>query len=831
MGRLWQWLFGVSPGDFAGADGWSLRATVPGGASMLLGLLVLLAAATWLVLRCYRRELAAPPAVRMGIGALRVAALLAVLAVALQPELVIRFRHVDNDAVAVLVDDTLSMRWRDRYGGDTQRAALAAAMGIGEQRLAGEDRPSRAEAARTVLARSGGLLDRLAGDHPVLLYRFGVTEANAPSYVEEIPAAGGSGRPALGDLRADGRHTDLARAVREALGRLEGRRLAAMIVVSDGRGTAGDRGRLGGAVQVAAQRSVPLYAVAVGDPVPPRNVAVSQLLGPREARAGSRLSFTALVTSRSMPKTTLEVKLWRSRSGGGDWEDTGARAEVTVGGERPGGAAEREAETFEIPLITEASGVGIGTYEARISPPRDDSNPADDAATATVRVTDEKMKVLLVAGGASWEFQYLRNWLLRGTEHYAVTGWQQNADSAFNQDASAGMKRAALPTTAQELAEYDVVVLCDPRHVPGSFDERLVELLDRFVSAQQGGLCYLAGDKFTARMLTRHGALEPLAALLPVVLADGPGLSASGDDRQAFALELTGEGQVHPALQLAADGRDSLAAWRRLDGVYRSQPAARLKPLATALAVRAGAAAVPQEQAEPFIAVQYYGRGRVLYAGFDGTWRWRALDDAEIYERLWSSVMEFLAAGRSEKDRIRVTTAGETFDAGSDVEVRVEARNRDLNPLEAKALSMEMRPLDGGQAAAFVARRERPGLFVGTVRADRVGAFDLDVKGDEKGRADWTADDVSTRRIRVQLPQAEFHRPEADWDSLRELAGDERRFVPLAEAGGLPARIPPGKVVTRRENGYPLWCTKFMLILFGALLLTEWTLRKMNRMT
>ena len=59
---------------------------------------------------------------------------------------------------------------------------------------------------------------------------------------------------------------------------------------------------------------------------------------------------------------------------------------------------------------------------------------------------------------------------------------------------------------------------------------------------------------------------------------------------------------------------------------------------------------------------------------------------------------------------------------------------------------------------------------------------------------------------------------------------DERRFVPLREIGSLSGRIPPGKVTTRTEKEYPLWCTKFMLILFGGLLLVEWTLRKVNKM-
>jgi hypothetical protein len=281
---------------------------------------------------------------------------------------------------------------------------------------------------------------------------------------------------------------------------------------------------------------------------------------------------------------------------------------------------------------------------------------------------------------------------------------------------------------------------------------------------------------------------------------------------------------------LAAEGGDPVVTWRRLPGVYRCQPAARLKPLATALAVWPGLAGEPGE-GEPFISVQHYGRGRVLMCGFEGTWRWRAIGGASPYERFWSNAMEFLGAGRLEKCRLLVTTAGDLFDAGTDIEVRVEAYGRDMTPLEAAGLVVEMRPLGAGETPIRrTIRRQRPGLYVGAVPAERAGTFELDVVSDDEGGADWTEEDVAVRRIRVRLPQAEFLWPEADAAALRGLAGDERRFVPLAEVRALPARIPRDVSTVATEVPHPLWSTELMLILLGGLLLAEWTLRKIHKM-
>jgi hypothetical protein len=160
--------------------------------------------------------------------------------------------------------------------------------------------------------------------------------------------------------------------------------------------------------------------------------------------------------------------------------------------------------------------------------------------------------------------------------------------------------------------------------------------------------------------------------------------------------------------------------------------------------------------------------------------------------------------------------------------VRVEALNRDLNPLEAKGLVLELRPRDAGETRQFKARRERPGLYTGVVRAEQPGAYELSVKCDETGQADWTPQEVSSRVIQVRLPQAEFQQLEADHAALRELAGSDSRFALLHEIETL--KVPSDRITVTREAPHTIWNTRLVLILFGVLLLTEWTLRKLYKM-
>lgn len=841
MNRLMEWLLGVSGSDLEGAESWLVRLTgMPDNASVLLAAIVLLGLLSWLTIRNYRREGSAPNRVKSILSAVRITVLFLLLLVFLQPALVARFAKVQTSAVVVLVDDTISMQWKDRYTDPKQSVALSAILGIPESRLAGEDRISRAEAVRAALSRDKGPIARLVADHPIILCRYGKTDGE--SYVETICEADagstkGTSLPpnvaeGLKKFNAEGRITDIGRAVREVLNRFEGRRLGGIILVSDGRSTTAGGARLAGAAQLARQRGVPVYTVAVGDPVPPGNVAVTQLLGPREVRANVKISFTALITHRSLPKRVVNVKLLRSRLGEDKWEEAEANAEVTLAEPPVAGAVHREAGVLqEVTLETKAPAEGTYMYKAQLQPLREDSIATDNEASAMVRVTDQKMKILLIAGSASWEFQFLRNYLLRTKDQYSASVWQQNADEKFNQEASTGMKRTTLPTTIDELVEYDVVILCDPRHTPGSMDERFVGLLDLFVGKHQGGLCYLAGNKFAGKTLQPRAEFAPLVSILPVVLSQSDGgRAASGEDLLPFPLEVTSEGQSHPLLRLATEDQKNTETWRRMPSVYRRQSVKELKPLATALAVRGGANLAPGERPETVMAVQHYGRGRVLYSGFDGTWRMRSLDDGSVYAKFWANALEFLGSGRIEKKRILITTRAETYDAGTDIDVRIEAFNKEMNPLDTKGLILEARSLDSDQATRHTIRRERAGMFTGSIRPERVGSYELDVKTDASGAADWSPEDVATRRVQVRLPQAEFWKPEADIDAMKTLAGNAECFVQLHEIDSLADRIPPGKTRVTVETPHPVWNTRLMLLIFGILLLGELTLRKWYNM-
>src|SRR5690606_6564665 len=125
--------------------------------------------------------------------------------------------------------------------------------------------------------------------------------------------------------------------------------------------------------------------------------------------------------AQGMDGSQLTVELLEMTRGSG-LNPSGPRRvdsrQVAVG---PGGRIEPVVFNRE---IGEASEV---TLQVRIVPDAAETLIDDNQKETTVRALDTKMRVLLIAGGPSWEYRYLSR-LLQRDETVDVSCWLQSAD-------------------------------------------------------------------------------------------------------------------------------------------------------------------------------------------------------------------------------------------------------------------------------------------------------------------------------------------------------------------------------------------------------------------
>ncbi|HAU36137.1 MAG TPA: hypothetical protein DCX07_00280 [Phycisphaerales bacterium] len=855
MNRWMEWLLNINPGELSGVN-WTFRFVAEYNVYIRFAMWCALGAMAYLTVRSYRREGDAPGRAKAILGALRVAVIVTAFAVLFRPAIVLQYIRTLHSSIVVLVDDSLSMSFADEYA---QRRELgekaASALGIEPARI-GEK--TRRDLAARALGRPDGPLAKLAAEHPVVLMRFSTTQPGREDYtraappVEVMGAGGDSARKAAEQLAAvaktlhgNGYDTNIPTAMFDAMNAMKGRLTAALVVVSDGQLTSSDaRDRLRGAQEHARKIGLPVYAVAVGDPTPPSDVSVAALRAPSEVRSGSPVDFTAVLTHRNMKGRTVTVRLLQRPADGTGREVQAASASVVLNGastsEGDGAIETSDKGVQDVTLQSTPDRAGRFLYRIVIeggpaAPGRDTPD-----AEAVVNVADEKIRVLLISGDAGWEFQRLRDFLYTQPQTYLVSVWQQNADPEVSQTASTGMKLTHLPRKLEELVGvpgdkakpgYDVVVLYDPQPTQDGLDETFCASLRKYVDLG-GGLCYVAGNKHTDMVIPRAGKspYQGLIDLLPVRLSPNTiniAQRIGQRDPEAWPVRLTSYGEDHPVMKLGGSVKETRRVYQVLPGFYWSHPVYDVKPAARVLAENANPLRrTEQNRPEPLVAVQNYGMGRVLYLGFDATWRWRAVEEGYFFRRFWNNVVSYL--GGLKVRQVVITTGGDRFSVGEAVEIEVEALTRDYRPMVEEKFEVDLVNARTGETETISLEKvpDRPGRYRKTIRPSRTGTFELTaLRGDPKA-----SEKVASKRITIELPQAETRRREADYGVMEQVASRPENFLTLGEMDRLAEQIRRPPLTVQQEVPREFWDSRLALLLMVTLLTAEWILRKKYNM-
>ena len=295
---------------------------------------------------------------------------------------------------------------------------------------------------------------------------------------------------------------------------------------------------------------------------------------------------------------------------------------------------------------------------------------------------------------------------------------------------------------------------------------------------------------------------------------------------QAWPLRLTSVGSDHALLRLVDDPQANQALWKLMPGIYWSFPARAAKPASQVLIEHADPRFRRREGARPLMVVGQYGPGRVLYLGFDGSWRWRRLGE-QYFERFWVQSVRYLIEGRllGGRKRGRIETDRDVYDVGARIAVTARLYDPAFQPLvrprvEAAVHSPGREPA----TLTLLPVPNRPGYYQGAYTATGVGVHEiaLTLPGDERGPV------RVARQITVQVPRAEFADPRLNLALLHGIAErSDGRYLRPDQFDQLP-RLIADKTEIRVEPNPPagLWDTDRMLIVFLFLLTFEWALRK-----
>lgn len=801
MQRLLELLLGLDKG-FLGREGdfavrfapqWPGQQYIGAGAwNFLLALSALL-----LVIYIYRRE-GRSRRMRLSLAVLRGLLLAFVLILLNRPILTLGQSRVEPSVLAVLVDDSVSMKVRDGGAGPDGRpqSRLQAAV----QLLAGDDQ---------------SFLRELAKEHDIRIYRFdgdarpvGEFHQTHDSQPSEPSAAL---LQSLSQLTPQGRQTQVIGSIQTVLDDLQGRRLAGVVVLTDGRQT--PREPVASAIEALKNYGVKIFPIPIGTEQAPRNLQVQSISVQDSAFKGDMVNVKATVRGTGFEAGhPVKLVLKDKKTGQPLLHEDGspARQTVILPDDRP----------VEVELPFKPAQVGTLDIVVEAEKESGELDDEDNLRIAQVAVLDAKIAVLYVDGYPRWDYRYIKNEMIRD-KTVDISCLLTSADPGFAQEGDRPIRR--FPESIEELLDYDVVLFGDVD--PRQFSDAQLQLVSEFVSRKGGGFGMVAGPRWSPRAY-RNTAIEPL---LPVSITHVQETDP-GDITQGFRPILTREGSASSIFRFFAD--------RQVNEQFLKESWQPIFWYCHGVAVKPGVGEVyaehptdtgPDGRKVPILVLGRFGAGRTMFSAIDDSWRWRFYTGESIFDTYWVQQLRYLARGKKlGQRRLTLTSLRPSYELGE--QVRVDLRILDPQLLQQLPDQIRVQLLDdAGQIVRQETLMRQEGqndLYVGSWTADRTGRFTL--------RLPAIAGGIDARELPIQVvvPRLELATPQVDRTLLGRLASQTLgQTVELSQAREqLPAIITSAAKVIPVEAAQPLWNAPLAMALFVLLITTEWILRKMYGM-
>jgi uncharacterized membrane protein len=681
----------------------------------------------------------------------------------LRPTLLLSTAVPQKNAVAILIDDSRSMRIADA-GGRT-RADVA-------QRLLG--------------TRDSALARALAERFQLRYFRFS------------------SGAELMPDGRAmtfTGGRTHLGAALDRARQELSTAPLSGLVVITDGADNSSTA--LAEPLLALKARGLPVYTIGVGAPRFERDIEITGVEVPHTALRGTALVANVLVAHHGFAGRKVQVLA----------EDGGrivASQEVTLNGDG-------QESPVRVRVVTSES----GPRQLRFRIAREDGEliAENNARDALVTVTNDVEKVLYVEGEPRPEVKFMHR-AIRDDKNIRLVTLVRTAENKFFRIAVADSLElvAGFPKTREELFTYRGVILGSVE--AAFFTVEQLRMLADFVGERGGGLLFLGGRHAFAE----GGYAEtPLADVMPVEVVRS---EENGGDGFFAELQIspTPAGATHPATQLATSERASLERWKTLPPLTTVNRVARAKPGATALLVGQAVSGGGGER-QVVLAFQRYGRGKAIALAIQDSWLWQmhaaiAVDDL-THETLWRQMLRWLVS--DVPDRVGMT-APDHVAPGEAVPLRAQVSNESFlatngATVTANVLGPNGEPVD----VPLEWMVDKDGEYRGSFTASEPGLYRVRVSsrvGDSviTGREEYIiAHDIQQEMF------AAAQRPALLERIARETGG---RYYTPETADALARDIVYTKSGTTVIEQLELWDMPVMFIALLGLIAAEWLLRR-----
>lgn len=771
-----------------------------GGAWVFFGCMALVLIS---ILFYFRWQSGKKPAVRTALAVIRAALLCLLLLILAEP--VLKFKETEEvkPALWLVFDCSDSMGIRDRLSPSVRERYVKA---IGGKPAAQGDQ-SRVEWLRALLSKpDDNLLQELSKKYELSVFKFSRDDG-----VDEISESTGGEDSKIDIAKVAARldHSGKVTAIGAALDALvrQSRKstLQGIVLFSDFQQNSGTS-----AEEAASRIGVPIYTVG---------------LGPDDVK-DLGLSLQAPLLMKKAEKSTLAIHLRQS-----DMDDQNVTVKVVAtpvnaDGSLGSGVGQVVQEkvvkltddvtTLDVTYTPETAGRFI--ISARVEPQDGEVVTDNNQAEREVTIQDDFLRLLYVEYEPTWEWRFIKEVFYRDklVGERGFRTFLRSADPKVRH--SNDLFLQTLTPARSEFFQNDVIFLGD---MPAStLSSRFCEMVKEFVGRFGGGLVIISGPRFGPSQLLS----TPIGDMLPVI----PEQNSRPRAKREFKPRLTEDAASIPFMQLGDSPQEHLRAWNNLGFVPWYHGALRPRPLSIVLLEHPTEVCSSDGQTpQPLIAIRRYGKGEVIYLGFNETWRMRRKYGELYYRQFWGQMIHRLGLSHAlgSQKRFVVDTDRQSYQEEDRVLLTVEAYNKDFEPLDENALP------PGGLLAQHISPRGatdeiwvanlRDGMFETEVQVFEEGEHTLKVRDPETGEFN----EVTFRVAATSAERRSGKRNRALQDKLAVSTGGKSYEFDTVNAIATEIRPRPTKLVEMKIRN--LWNTWPVFALVVLLMLGEWLFRKL----
>ena len=600
--------------------------------------------------------------------------------------------------------------------------------------------------------------------------------------------------PDRDSIRADGQASALGEALVESIANSP----AAVVFVTDGQSNSGQS--LSSAAANALDKRIPVFTIGIGTRSEPDDFGILKVDHSKRVFRTDLIRGTITMKERTPTGTPYRIEIeqfgitiWTKELESLNQElrriefEIPAEALLDAAKQRLPSGMDNSTVPIDLTFFLKSKAIEV--------------SQANNSFGTSLWGVERRNRVLLLDRRGGWETRYIKNALSR--------------DAAWDTSISLGraaFERDYFPNTRAKLFDYDLVLL-SLSSLPQLSAEQKIWLSD-FVSVSGGGLIII-DSKRTDQSTAMDETLPAWMPVKPLSVQEGV---------QLKSLRLAQSAMEQPALQLETTTESNQKSWQELP-TPKSIRQFELEPGAEVLLE--GVDQNDDSKAYSLIATKLFGQGRVVYLGFDETWRWRYNVADLVHQRFWNQLASWtMRAPFATNDTFASLDSGlRMISTDEQVTVRAKLKQDDSLPLE-DAVVQAILSRNGERFAAIplVQDRDARGFYSATIGPLTKGQY----------RVQLEAVGVPKEALVVQT---EFIvQPPVEVET-QALACNVGVLTQTAEStGGVFAMLEDAESITERLKQYRtgktidsqtmLWQSYPWFATIMSLLALEWYLRK-----